>query len=123
QFLTSPYNQSVLPKWLDTPLETRFYSQSRTLTMPSEAQFSKLNRNKILSMLPADEYTRIVQTLKPVHLSEGNLLYKAGEACEHAWFLLRGLVSVLAVSKDGEALDVGMIGAEGVAGILAALQD
>jgi CRP-like cAMP-binding protein len=78
--------------------------------------------NKILSALPADEYARIEPDLKPIQLTQGDRLYRAGDACQCAWFLLDGLLLIHAVTKDGETMDVGMIGAEGTAGLLAALE-
>jgi len=85
-------------------------------------EFEKRISNKILSALPAGEYARIAPDLKPIHLTQGDYLYRAGDACQYAWFLLDGLLSVYAVTEEGEAMDVGMISTEGTAGILAALQ-
>jgi CRP-like cAMP-binding protein len=78
--------------------------------------------NKILSALPASAFARIAPNLKPIHLTEGDCLYRASDACQYAWFLLNGLVSVVAVTGEGETMDVGMIGPEGTAGILAAFE-
>lgn len=78
--------------------------------------------NKILSALPGGDYARIARDLKPIHLTPGDYLYRIGDTCESAWFLLDGLLSVDAVTEEGETMDVGMIGTEGTAGILAAFE-
>lgn len=89
--------------------------------MSLQVQSSNSDSNKILSALTTDEYARIAPNLHPIHLPQGNLLYRAGDGCEYAWFLLSGLLSLAAVTERGETMDVGMIGAEGTAGILALL--
>jgi CRP-like cAMP-binding protein len=88
-----------------------------------QIESAKRISNKILSALPAAEYARIAPNLQPVYLAHGKLLYRAGDACHSAWFLLDGLLSVAAETEEGETIDVGMIGTEGTAGILAALHD
>jgi len=79
--------------------------------------------NKVFASLTPNEYGRVAPNLEAIHLAQGQLLYRAGDACRSAWFLLSGLVSVAAVTEKGETMDVGMIGVEGTAGILAALED
>jgi CRP-like cAMP-binding protein len=79
--------------------------------------------NKVIASLTPTEYRRIAPNLKTIHLASGELLYSVGDPCRSAWFLLSGLVSVAAVTEKGETMDVGMIGVEGTAGILAALND
>jgi CRP-like cAMP-binding protein len=78
--------------------------------------------NKILAALPTGEYARMLPELKPIKLIQGDCLYRAGDACHTAWFLLDGLLSIDAVTEEGETMDVGMIGTEGTAGILAAFE-
>jgi CRP-like cAMP-binding protein len=87
-----------------------------------EIQPENTASNKILSALAPEEYSRIAPNLKQIHLAQGDRLYTAGDDCEGAWFLLDGLLSVVAVTGEGETMDVGMIGREGTAGILAAFE-
>ncbi|HYW74597.1 MAG TPA: Crp/Fnr family transcriptional regulator [Pyrinomonadaceae bacterium] len=87
-----------------------------------QVQSSK-KTNKILSALSAADYARIAPNLKLIHLAQGEKLYSTGEGCKWSWFLLDGLLSVAAETEEGETMDVGMIGTEGAAGMLAAFHD
>jgi CRP-like cAMP-binding protein len=49
-------------------------------------------------------------------LPRGSVLYASGEPCQFAYFLTGGVASVVVCSSDGSSAEVGMIGAEGLAG-------
>jgi hypothetical protein len=44
------------------------------------------------------------------------VLHKQGAAIDHIYFPLSGMVSLLAIMQTGEAIETGIIGAEGVLG-------
>jgi CRP-like cAMP-binding protein len=73
--------------------------------------------NRLLSALPKQDYERLRPSLEPVHLSRGEILYHAGEAIKHAYFLTSGMISLIAVSENGSSVAVAMTGNEGMAGI------
>ena len=80
-------------------------------------------KNRILKTLPAREYRAISMQLKPVVLSKGGVLYEAGERIRDIYLPEDGLVSYLTGTVEGEMLEVGVIGNEGVVGIGAVLGD
>lgn len=73
--------------------------------------------NRLLAALPAGEYRRLLPHLEPVRLPQNKILYSAGEAVRHAYFLRGGMVSLVSVTADGRAVEVGMIGNEGLVGV------
>ena len=79
------------------------------------------NRNLLLTALPAEEYTRIAQSLDSVPLKLKSLLHRAGEPVEHVYFPGGGFCSVVTVLKDGGMVEVATIGREGMVGMTAVL--
>lgn len=79
--------------------------------------------NRILNALSSEEYKRLAPDLEPVKLLPGEVLYNPGEPITHIYFLNRGTVSVVSVFEDGESVEVGMVGNEGMFGINVFLGD
>jgi CRP-like cAMP-binding protein len=78
-------------------------------------------QNAILASLSSEVYARFVPHLKPVTLPVGQVLMEAGADIERAYFVNSGMVSVVAVLRNGDTLEVGVIGREGVADVNALL--
>ena len=74
-------------------------------------------KNRILSALPASEFASLARHLTHVELELGQPLHRHGEPIEHVYFVESGFISALAVLSDGQPLEIGLIGAEGVAGV------
>jgi CRP-like cAMP-binding protein len=51
-----------------------------------------------------------------VNLQFGRVLCEAGQAIRHVYFPIDSLVSLLAAAGNGDALEVGLVGREGVVG-------
>lgn len=77
----------------------------------------KTVRNRILAALPPQEFSVIAAHLVGVDLKLGESLHKAGDTIEQVYFPEIGFISALSVLSDGEPLEIGLIGAEGVAGV------
>ena len=76
--------------------------------------------NVLLGQLPAAELERLRGHLSRVEIVEGQVLYEARAAIEHAYFLESGMVSVITSDAEGSpGIEVGMIGREGVVGLSA----
>lgn len=73
--------------------------------------------NRILSALPFEEYARLSSYMEPVRLPSNRILYRAGDAVRHVYFPRGGLLSLLSVTQDGDAVEVGVVGNEGVMGL------
>jgi CRP-like cAMP-binding protein len=76
-----------------------------------------LVENRILSALPPAEFALLAPTLTHVDMALGQTLHLAGEPIEHVYFVENGFISALAMLSDGQPLEIGLIGAEGVAGV------
>lgn len=83
------------------------------MTIPKQAGI----RNRLLAALSPSEFEAIAIKLKSVTLDLGEPLHEAGDIIEDVYFPETGFISALAVLSDGYHLEIGLIGAEGCAGI------
>lgn len=74
-------------------------------------------KNLILAALPAEEFAQVAPHLTRVQLSLGQSLHRAGDKIEVVYFVESGFISALTMLSDGQPLEIGLIGAEGVAGV------
>jgi CRP-like cAMP-binding protein len=77
--------------------------------------------NCLLAAVPRKEYLRLLDVLEPVTFAFGEVLYEPGDAIRHVYFPGVCLVSLLTLVDDHLALEVGMVGREGMVGIPLAL--
>ena len=77
--------------------------------------------NQLLAALPSKTYERLVSGLERVDLEFGRVLYETGDAVRHVYFPNDSLVSLLVSVEGNGALEVGMVGKEGMVGIPLAL--
>jgi CRP-like cAMP-binding protein len=73
-------------------------------------------RNRLLSALSPDDFWLLQPHLEAVPLELRQLVIKAGEPIQHAYFPEQGVVSILANTSEGK-IEVGIIGPEGMAGV------
>jgi CRP-like cAMP-binding protein len=73
--------------------------------------------NALLAVLPRADYQRLLVNLEPVTLSFGEVLSEPGDSITHVYFPNNSLVSLLTVVDHHLALEVGMVGYEGMVGI------
>ncbi|MCW2239132.1 Crp/Fnr family transcriptional regulator [Azospirillum canadense] len=74
------------------------------------------SRNFILSSLSSAEEALIRPHLEPASLPHKMTFYRADEPITMVWFIERGCASVINVLPDGDAVEVGTIGNEGLVG-------
>lgn len=74
-------------------------------------------KNRLLATLPANEFEAVADSLLPVMLRLGQDLHQAGDVIEYVYFPEIGFISAMGVLTDGAPLEIGLIGAEGVAGV------
>jgi CRP-like cAMP-binding protein len=77
--------------------------------------------NKLLASLPRKEYQSLRAGLQPVTLTYGDVLYEPGEPSRYVYFPNDALVSLLATVEGQQALEVGLVGCDGMVGISLAL--
>jgi CRP-like cAMP-binding protein len=77
--------------------------------------------NRLLAALPAGEYRRLLPGLDTVELACGDVLHEPGQLIRHVYFPVDGLVSLLTTVEGHRALEVGLVGREGMVGISLAL--
>lgn len=73
--------------------------------------------NRILNALPRPEYESLSPHLDPVNLSLGEVLYRPEQPVTHVYFPTRGTVSLVSTFEDGDTVEVGMVGNEGMFGV------
>jgi CRP-like cAMP-binding protein/PAS domain-containing protein len=77
--------------------------------------------NRLLAALPVKEYERLLVGFEPVKLTYGEGLYEPGEQMRHVYFPSDCVVSLLTVVEGHRALEVGLVGREGMVGSRLAL--
>src|SRR5882672_8956353 len=73
--------------------------------------------NSMLAALPRKQYQRLLAGLESVALTFGEILHEPGERIRHVYFPGDSLVSLLTIVEGHLALEVGMVGHEGMVGV------
>jgi CRP-like cAMP-binding protein len=77
--------------------------------------------NDMLAALPSKQCRSLLASLEPVELVFGDVLYEPGDRIRHVYFPNDSLVSLLTLVDTHLALEVGMVGHEGMLGLPLAL--
>ena len=77
--------------------------------------------NHLIELLPRADRRRLLAVCRHVELSMGEILNEPGSPTKHVYFPLDGFVSLIATVDGNPALEVGMIGREGLVGVQIAL--
>lgn len=77
--------------------------------------------NSLLAALPHAEYQRLLAGLEPVTLKFGEVLKEPGVPIRYVYFPIDCVISLLTKVEDDQALEVGLVGHEGMVGIPLAL--
>jgi CRP-like cAMP-binding protein len=77
--------------------------------------------NKLLAALPPAEYQHLLPGLERVTLLFGKVLYAPGAPIQYVYFPINCIVSLLTTVKGHRALEVGLVGHEGMIGVPLAL--
>ena len=75
------------------------------------------HRNRLLKLLSSPELERLGKDLEPVALSFKEPLHEQGKPIKHLYFPNSGVISLVTDVTDGQPVETGTIGREGVAGI------
>lgn len=74
-------------------------------------------RNRLLAALARDDAARLAPFLHEVELDQGQALSRHGEPIDAVYFPHDAVASTLMELPEGESVEVGLMGAEGVAGL------
>jgi CRP-like cAMP-binding protein len=75
--------------------------------------------NRLLAALRPRDYVLLEPHLQIVPIGEGECLHLPGDAIEQVYFLHSGIVSLMAISAQGEAIATASVGSEGAIGTIA----
>ena len=85
--------------------------------MPAAAESRYTYKNLILASLPKAEIARLSPHLSPLPLPAGKTLLAPGEEISYCYFPESGLASVVVAMSDGNTVETGIVGNEGLIGI------
>ncbi|MEO8224348.1 MAG: Crp/Fnr family transcriptional regulator [Gammaproteobacteria bacterium] len=80
-----------------------------------------LAENHLISLLPRAERQRVIGACSDATLDLGTVLYRPGQVTRHVYFPRSGYVSLVTADRGRPALEVGMVGREGMLGAHLAL--
>jgi CRP-like cAMP-binding protein len=71
-------------------------------------------RNRLLAALPPLDFERLQSKLTPVQLPLNDVLLTPGSPIGAAHFVESGIVSIVALLDDGDMVEVGLVGRDGL---------
>lgn len=74
-------------------------------------------QNRLLGLLPEDEFARLEPHLERVTLPLGKSLCESGGVMQHVYFPLDAIVSLLCVMENGASTEIAVVGNEGIVGV------
>ncbi len=84
---------------------------------------SNTHRNRLLGLLRGADHERLAPHLREVPLEYRKSLYEAGMPIDFVWFIETGVGSLVNTMTNGDAVEVGTIGNEGIVGLPLLLGD
>lgn len=85
--------------------------------MSATADTAAPTKNRLLAMLPREEYERILPHLGHVAFSLGEVVYESGGRMDHIYFPATAIISLLYTMENGSSAEMGMAGKDGLVGI------
>jgi CRP-like cAMP-binding protein len=73
--------------------------------------------NRLLDRLPPEARAALVEGSRLEHLAQRRTLWEPGERMDHVYFPVGGVMSLLAVTRDGASVEVATVGNEGMVGV------
>jgi len=83
--------------------------------------FEAGGRNRLLGLLPQEEFSQLAPHLREISLEQGRVLQEPGETVDYVYFPHGGMISILAVMSEGETVETMTIGREGAVGLTSGL--
>jgi len=117
----SPEQRAIEAGEIDAVID---HTNSNVILLPTarQALLAKASiANTLLAGLPGKERQRLLADFEPLALRFGDVLQEPGAPIRHVYFPIDCVVSLLAPAGGGQALEVGLVGREGMVGISLAL--
>ena len=73
--------------------------------------------NQLLAAMPQEDFSRFFSALDPVALPLRHILFEVGAPLDHVYFVNEGVASIITRMSNGESIEAGMIGSEGLVGL------
>jgi CRP-like cAMP-binding protein len=125
-FLTGYDRRFAVPEefrtapWLQKPVGEHEFEAA--IVQLGRAGASQQDRgNLLLERLAADDWQELMRHLEPVALQAGDVLGGDSETIQHFYFPKSGLISVIARSSAGKAIEMALLARESVIGVEAVL--
>jgi CRP-like cAMP-binding protein len=80
-------------------------------------------KNQLLSLLAPEDMARLVPHLSIVEMHQGQVLGEAHQPIKRVYFPHSGIVSYVVSMSDGNMIETGMVGRDGVMGAIQALDE
>jgi CRP-like cAMP-binding protein len=74
-------------------------------------------KNRLLGGMSQADIEQFFSHLDPVPLAMRQIIYAVGAPLEHVYFIEQGIASIVTMMTDGESIESGMIGLEGIVGM------
>jgi CRP-like cAMP-binding protein len=78
-------------------------------------------QNRLLAAMSREDSSEFFSSLEPISLPLRQIIYEVGAPLDHVYFVNEGVASVITKMTNGESIEAGMIGSEGVVGLPALL--
>jgi CRP-like cAMP-binding protein len=98
-------------------MSSKFFAANARDSVPVAITQCVTVRNQILVGLPHEKYRQLFSNLKLVRLNENKVLCEAENHFRHAYFINSGMASLISIVEDGDSIEVGNVGNEGMVGI------
>lgn len=83
----------------------------------SASQNPRHPKNRLLATLPTEEQERLQPHLELVPLEYRQILYRPNEPIDYIYFVNYGVVSLINLMENGDAVEVATVGNEGMVGL------
>ncbi len=64
--------------------------------------------------MPLDVWSKWEKSIEPIHLTAGQVLFESGDELKHVYFPFTAIISLTRSLKNGESIELAMVGAEGL---------